>query len=178
MPIPQFGLRQLAALINQQVLKTPVERELGRLGDENIEGCFNRPTSGAQQTLARRKMSIIRWIARRIFQPETPHQQISKYCAIGSEADGGYVSVPAWLVPVAGQTDVKAMNLLQTFPGNRAKTGKKPSHVKAGKDVKCLQGYASKHSTGRRLFRFVSLAQRPNKKESTCGSVKYRLVTG
>jgi hypothetical protein len=95
MPIPQFGLRQFADLINQPALKTPVERELGRRSGENIEGCFNRPTSGAQQTLTRRKMSIIRWIARRIFQPETPHQQISNYCAIGSEVDGGDVSVPA-----------------------------------------------------------------------------------
>jgi len=115
MPIPQFGLRQLAALINQPAPKTPVERELGRRGDECIEGCFDRPTSDAQQTLARRKMSISRWITRWTFQPETPHQQISKYCAIGSEVDGVDVSVPAWLAPVACQTDVKTMNLLQTF---------------------------------------------------------------
>jgi hypothetical protein len=67
MPIPQFGLRQLAALINQPALKTPVERELGRRRDENIEACFNRPTSGAQRTLDRSKRPIIRQIARRVF---------------------------------------------------------------------------------------------------------------
>ena len=61
------------------------------------------------------------------------------------------------------------MNLLRIFSGNRARTGKKPSHVITGQGVNLLQGDVSKHSTGRRWIRYVSLAQRPYKKGESRG---------